>query len=162
VPIVDVASLLSHLSLPFVLLVSHSVQHAGSLLLRGRHLVAFVLVDVLLVALTRAAADQRFEAHQEQHVHHQQRHSPQNYNNNHLEIGYIIKRVLDWLILFVYFNRCGVAAFVFAFASGAELLLFAFDEVAYFGQHHRVAVALVGRHISYVVFAVGLRRRVHH
>lgn len=56
----------------------------------------------------------------------------------------------------------GVAAFVFALASRAELLLFAFDEVAHFGQHHRVAVALVGGHVSYVVFAVRFRRRVHH
>lgn len=90
VPIVDVASLLSHLSLPLVLLVSDSVEHSGALLLRGRHLVAFVLVHVLLVALARAAADQRLEAHQEQHVHHQQRHRPQNDDHDHLDIKYLL------------------------------------------------------------------------
>lgn len=114
--VVYVPSLLLHLSLPFVLLLAHLVEDTaaratGTLLHCQRSLQAHFFVDMFLVSSSGRGfvlVQKRVQAHQEQHVHGEQRYDPDDKNHEHTDGG-------------------GVAAFVAAFASRAEFALAAFD-----------------------------------
>lgn len=141
--VVDVASLLPHLSLPLVLLVPHSVEHIAP----DTHCMrraptntcaSFVLlIGVFLVAALGPLVQQWVQADEEQHIDHKQRYDPYDDDDNHL-------------------YNCGVPALIFALASGTELLLFSFYVVPHSWQDNGVTVAFVGRYVANVKFPIRL------
>lgn len=137
--VVDVASLLLHLSLPLVLLLANLVEHAAAraarpLLHRQGLLHVELLVDVLLVG-GPASVEQRVEAHEEEHVDGEQGDDPDDEDHQHADGG-------------------GVAALVAALAPRAELTLPPLD-VHRLRQHHSLAVAPWWGHVANVELADG-------
>lgn len=131
-PVVDVAALLTDLALPLVLLVRHPVENVATrshLLRRPAERALVILVGVFLVGCLGSLVDERVEADEEAHVHHQQHNHPNHYDHYHLD-------------------NSSVPVFILAFTAWTELLLSTLDLVTHTWQDHRFTVAFVRLYVG--------------
>lgn len=153
VSVVDILSLLLHLALPLVLLVSYTVQHvagttgsaggrtatacgavnADAQLMRrltqsGINNVLVLFVRVLLIAVLHALIQQRIQTGEERHVARQQGYDPDYDDDNNFDDG-------------------RVPVLVHTFTPRTEFLLSFFDLVPDPGQYNSHAIAFVRRHL---------------